>query len=348
MSIVIEYYPGNAAKHELTEFFKKENFQRCNYFLKPFPKGSTYLNWFESKDYKSLDGLEVVVYPDKENSPKGWSVFTRTRVWASAYDKQKQNEVIKKLRKQYGGQFYNDSQGKNRYIKIDDTDFLTPSESGVFQVYERVKSQLHKLGTAINDHHEVDYLEKNKSAHKDIVNMIKESLPSLALYNSLIPFLVSAIEHFFRELFAVLVEFDSYGKEEVRKVKLKDTREFNTIEDIFNVKNDVTKIERELAKGFNFQNLDRINEIYKRFLKIDIKEILSIKKKVLSRHYFLLTQLSELIDRRHWIIHHLIICYIVHLSHLTHLTHSVHLSHLTHPIHLSHLTHISRSSIFPS
>jgi len=76
MSIVIEYYPDNASKEDLTEFFKRENFQKCNYFLKPFPKGTIYLNWFELKNYRSIDGLEAVIYPDKEKSPKGWSVFT--------------------------------------------------------------------------------------------------------------------------------------------------------------------------------------------------------------------------------------------------------------------------------
>ena len=102
MSIVIEFYPDNASKEDLTDFFKLENFQKCNYFLKPFPNGTIYLSWFEHKDYKSIDGLEAVIYPDKENASKGWSVYTRTRVWASAYDKQKQNEVIKKLRLRMG------------------------------------------------------------------------------------------------------------------------------------------------------------------------------------------------------------------------------------------------------
>jgi hypothetical protein len=232
------------------------------------------------------------------------SVFTRTRVWASAYDKQKQNEVIKKLRKQFGGHFYNDLEGKNRFIKIDTSEFLTPSESGIFQVYEKVKSQLSTLNNAINDHKELDYLENNNNAHKDIVKLIKESSPSLALYNSLVPFLISALEHFFRELFVVLAEFDVYGKEEIRKIKLKDTREFNTIEDIFNVRSELTKIEREIAKGFNFQNLDRINEVFKRFLKIDIRAIISVQKKVLAKNAFLATELEELIERRHQIIHH--------------------------------------------
>lgn len=102
----------------------------------------------------------------------------------------------------------------------------------------------------------------------------------------------------------VLVEFDSFGKEEIKKVKLKDTREFNTIEDVFNIKNELTKLEREIAKGYNFQNLDRINETFKKFLKIDIRAILSIKKKVIEKNVFLATELEELIERRHWIIHH--------------------------------------------
>src|SRR5574343_90323 len=151
MSIVIEYYPSKGSKTDLVSFFLDEGFKRCDYFLKPFPKGTTYLSWFEEEDYKSLDGLEVVVYPDKNKSISGWCVYTRTRVWASAYDRQKQNEVIKRARKRFGGNFINDSEGKNKYIKIESTEYLTPSESGTFQVYERVKSQLSKLSLTIRD-----------------------------------------------------------------------------------------------------------------------------------------------------------------------------------------------------
>lgn len=303
MSIVIEYYPEKATKADLTEFFLSENFNRCNYFLDPFPRGSIYLNWFDSNEYKSLDGLEAVIFPNKEKSIKGWGVYTRTRVWASAFDKQKQNEIIRKARKLFGGDFYNDSQGKNRFIKIEKSEFLTPSESGVFLVYEKVKSQLSKLSVAITDHKEQDHYENIENIHHDIANLIKENRPSLALYNSLVPFLVSALEHFFKELFIVLVEFDNYGKEEIQKIKLKDSREFNTVEDIINVRNGQVKLEREIAKGYNFQNLDKINSTFKIFLKIDIKSILSVRKKVINRNIFIYKELADLIERRHWIIH---------------------------------------------
>jgi hypothetical protein len=176
MSIVIEYYPIKGSKTDLVNFFISEGFSRCDYFLKPFPKGTTYLNWFESEDYKSLDGLEAVIYPDKEKAESGWCVFTRTRVWASAYDRQKQNEVIKKARKLFGGNFYNDSQGKNKYIKIETTEFLTPSESGIFQVYERVKSQLSKLSLAISDHEEKYLLDPNIAYHKDVIKLTLDNL----------------------------------------------------------------------------------------------------------------------------------------------------------------------------
>ena len=93
-------------------------------------------------------------------------------------------------------------------------------------------------------------------------------------------------------------------RKKLKKIKLKDTREFNTIEDIYNIINEFAKIEREIAKGFNFQNLDKINENFKKNLRIDIKSILSVKKRVLAKNVFLFTELEELIERRHWIIHH--------------------------------------------
>ena len=94
MSIVIDYHPGKASKESLRRFSISESFNRCEYFMKPFPRGSLYFSWFDENEYKSLDGIEAVIYPTKENdSASKWALFTRSRVWASAYDKQKQNEV---------------------------------------------------------------------------------------------------------------------------------------------------------------------------------------------------------------------------------------------------------------
>jgi len=305
MSIVIEYYPSKASKESLRDFLTSQGFSKCRYFLSPFPKGSLYYSWFNSEEYKSLDGMEAVIFPlsEVEHSSK-WGIFTRTRVWASAYDREKQNTVIKNAKKLFGGYFYNDSQGKNRYIKIDKAEYLSPAETGIFQVYERVKSQISKLKGAIDEYKESDLWNLAEGTHKDIVQQVNENRPSLALYNSLLPFLVSVLEHYFKELFTVLIEFDKSAYAKIQELKLKELREFHTIENIYNIKNKVDKIEALIAKSFNFQNIEMVNQTFKKYLDVDIKKILKVRKRVLGKTFVIYDELAELIQRRHWMIHH--------------------------------------------
>lgn len=304
MSIVIEYNPDKASKESLRDFLISEGFIKCKYFLSPFPKGSLYLSWFDETDYKSLDGIEAVVYPKEENSKiSKWAIFTRSRVWASAYEKQKQNEVIKNARKLFGGNFYNDAAGSNRYTVIDKSEFLLPQESGIFQVYERIKSQIFKLKAAVDDHKESGF-ELLPGTHKDIVKMVNDNRPSLALYNSLLPFLVSVLEHYFRELFTVLIEFDKTGHSRIQDLKLRELKEFNTIEDIYRIAQKEDKIERLIAKGYNFQNLEIVTQTFKKIFDIDIKRLLKTRKKIGTKTVMIFDELEELIQRRHWMIHH--------------------------------------------
>lgn len=305
MSIVIEYNPEKARKESLRDFLISEGFVKCKYFLSPFPKGSLYLSWFDETQYKSMDGIEAVVYPNEENSNGNkWAIFTRSRVWASAYDKQKQNEVIKNARKLFGGNFYNDSAGKNRYTVIDKTEFILPQESGIFQVYERIKSQIVKLKGAIDDHKESSNFDLKPGTHKDIVKMVNDNRPSLALYNSLLPFLVSVLEHYFRELFTVLIEFDKTGHSRIQDLKLRELKEFNTVEDIYKIAKKEDKIESLIAKGYNFQNLELVTQTFKKHLDIDIKRILKTRKKIGRKTVMIFDELEDLIQRRHWMIHH--------------------------------------------
>ena len=133
---------------------------------------------------------------------------------------------------------------------------------------------------------------------------MKDIRPSLALYNSLLPFLVAVVEHYFRELFTVLIEYDPYARDRIRELKLNTLKEFNTVADAMQIQEGSLKVEVLIAKGYNFQNIEMVNSCYNKFLRIDIKKILSAKKRIGSRNVQMLEQLQELIERRHWMIHH--------------------------------------------
>ncbi len=305
MSIVIEFYPAKASRKSLRDFLLAEGFNSCDYFLKPFPKGSLYYSWFNKDQYRSLDGVEAIIHLKEGQSLQNkWMLFTRTRVWASAYDRQKQNEIIRNARRLFGGHFYNDSVGKNKYTVIDKSEYLLPQESGIFQVYERIKSQIYELKDAIEDHKDSIHFDLEEGTHKDIVALVKSRRPSIALYNSLLPFLVSALEHYFRELFTVLIEFDEVGHSRLQELKLKDVKEINTVGDLYKLTNKERKIENLVAKGYNFQNLEVITKTFKDYLNIDIRKILKTQVKIGKKNIWVFDEVDEIIQRRHWMIHH--------------------------------------------
>lgn len=305
MSIVIDFYPVNASKADLKAFVESFGFNKTTYSLNPFPKGTLYYAWYDYEDYKSADGVEAVIIDNKAiadgEATTPYVIHTRTRVWASAYDKQKQNQLIRAAKKRFGGDFYNDQDGKNRYIPIEKPEFLHPYESGILKLYERLKDKLSKLYSTIVSNDEPFELALQNAAHPHIKQMLIQNNPDIYLYNSLLPFAVSVIEHLLKELFIVLIKYDEKAQKLIAEFKVKDFKNLLSVSDLKEIQKGTKSIEELIAGNYTFQNLNQVNDAYKKYLNIDVNSILS--KKIYGKNT-LRNALVDVIERRHWMIHH--------------------------------------------
>ena len=77
-----------------------------------------------------------------------WVLRTRTSSWASSFDKEFHNQTVRTVRKEFGGRFYNDHFGNNRYIVVE-KEHSTAESRGLFAVRERLEGELRHLENAL-------------------------------------------------------------------------------------------------------------------------------------------------------------------------------------------------------
>ena len=310
MSVEITLYTKTATKTALIKFLKVANFQKTRHFLDGMntPDRLHYM-WFGFDNYESSSGVEATVHAvslkDKQKYKcSDWILHTRTRSSGSYEDKQMQNDIIRRARQQFGGTFYNDWYGTNKYINLSDYNKFSPLEKGISIIASNSLEKLSQINYCL-----VSY--KNEMS-ENIASVNSESIrrllitkdPSIMLYNSLMPFLVSVLEYFFSQCFANFIKYDETAKslliEEKLKIGIAD------VIDIFQKKNSIEQI---ITQSYNFQNIESINKAYKKYISIDVLSVLSKKKKVNSKVFRILTSIQEILEARHRFVHELDIDY---------------------------------------
>ena len=296
MSIEIIFHPKNSSKSQLRKLLTELGFKPTKH-LWNWPQGSLHFSWFHSEDYLSYDGVEATIHPPHEDEKAelgdcAWALHTRTRSSASPADRKQQNDVIRLARSKFGGNFYCDGFGRNRYIKVED-DYRDAPSRGIFLVYQYVTSNIRALQITLPKPHE---------GFENLVGTDLEPLskadPTRVLYNAIIPFVVAALEHFFSCCFKILLQYDPKAKERLkcqsRKIEMSEVllvqSRNKTVEDI-------------VVGWYSFQNINSIHKAFKEWFDIDIWTILRQKKKVGKRLKQLEIQLQQLIDIRHGVVH---------------------------------------------
>jgi hypothetical protein len=114
----------------------------------------------------------------------------------------------------------------------------------------------------------------------------------------LVPFLVAAIEHLFREIFEILLKYDTAAQSALqvqnRKVAFSEAAAL--------VRGELT-LEHLASDWYSFQNLDSIQKAYKEVLGIDIWKAIRRRRKVRKKRPLLSEALASLIGARHGVIH---------------------------------------------
>ena len=126
--------------------------------------------------------------------------------------------MVRIARARFGGSFYNDRAGQNRYTKVNDDGRDAPSR-GIYLAYESVRESLSVVQFALPD--PTPGFERLVGTD---LEPLSEFDPHRVLYNALVPFAVATVEHFLSRSFKALLEFEPKTRERVlrqtRKVEM--------------------------------------------------------------------------------------------------------------------------------
>lgn len=202
-------------KQDLAAFLRSEGFLPSR-AIAPQP-GCSYFYWFEKQDEKSLAGVGASLVPGESKSELILAVHCKS--WASWFDVEKLNSIVRQARRKFGGQVDGDY-GRNRYIPLWE-DQTSPLSRGINRVYDHTLEVLSSLKYAIPK----DIIQPPDSGIEDtdasrFFEYVQTQDPARVVFNGLIPMIVSVLEHYFLNVFLVLVEQDPVAEAKLREKKL--------------------------------------------------------------------------------------------------------------------------------
>jgi hypothetical protein len=309
MSIEIWQFPDSATKDQLVSLLSELGYLQDENLFWPGPSGTTSFFWEQPEDFKSTSGIDASVFPLDDNgkrvwnTPNDWAIRTRTSIWATSFDREYQNLTVRRIRKNFGGSFYNDHFGRNRYNVIV-REKSTPASRGVYGVLTRLLGELDALEHALPEENIKALMTPQgeiteATDQSGILQFTQQCDPSRTIYNALIPFLVAIIEHYFRESFEIILMHDSSAT-----AKLEDQNRKLSFSEAMAISRGELTIERVASSWYSFQNIDSIQKSFKEVLDIDVWKILRHRKKVRDKLPLMFKSLANLIEARHGVVHH--------------------------------------------
>lgn len=310
MSIEIWQFPKAASRDQLIGALKNLDFAVGENLFWPGPEGTINLFWSQPQDHLSISGVDASVFPLDDagktawKTTNDWAFRTRTSIWASSFDQEHQNLTVRSIRNLFGGTFYNDHFGHNRYIVIKKVK-STPASRGIYGVLTKLEGELDSLEHALPEEMTKSLMTPKGEITDDddvtgILQFTKRYDPSRIVYNAMVPFLLAVLEHFFRETFEILLKYDAVAQ----KLLEDQNKKISYAEAIAVVRRELT-LERIASGWFSFQNIDSIQKAFKDIHGIDVWKALRRRKKVRDRLPVLMTALQNLIGARHGVVHHL-------------------------------------------
>jgi hypothetical protein len=281
----LRLYTDNASKSDLVSLIRSFGKVRTTEHLWDWPKGSVHLHWFDEDDYKSTTGVELTVFPmnDEESKySKGkWAMHARNTYSATCYDVSMLNQFLRKARKEFGGNIIGDY-GKNRYAPLW-KDESTPMSRGYTWVRQITHDNLSSVSYSLPKEMTI-----SPDADDKIRTLIELTDPSKVIYNGLIPFLVSILEFYLKNILVISLKYDINANEKVelyaKELQLEKKEAINKI-----------------ANSISFQDLKNVKKALKKWLNVDIKLILNSTDSTTEKSLW--SQLNALIKYRHDIIH---------------------------------------------
>lgn len=241
-------------------------------------------SWFENEDYKSWTGIDLSIYKKDDEIV----IYTRTNSSRSFWDLNHQNAIVTDLKDYFGGYFVTD-EGKNRMLKPKNAP-ITKEHSGCYLTFQRFELNIGKAKIYLQNRSFIQDYSATGLSFLDNLN------PKILSNNLLLPYLVSAIEDYFKSTYIVLLKY-SNNKEKI----LKDNNRIST-ENLIRISNNQVSLEEAISENMSFQNIELISKHFQKLdTNIDLKGILS--KPFRNRKIKLFESLNALVQLRHKFIH---------------------------------------------
>lgn len=282
----LRLYPKNANKADLVSFIKSFDKIQTSSHLWDWPKGTKHYFWFDDTDYRSTAGVEITIYPIPENERSfgsgGWAIHVRNTYSATWHDVEMLNRILRAGRKKFGGDIYGDY-GKNRYAPLWE-DTSTPMSRGFAWVYRMTHDNIGSVSHALPSELEVG------KGDTELENILRSFGPSRVIYNGLVPFLVSVLEFYLKNIFIIALRYDPAAQDKIRNLRPEL------------IATPITKSpEDSIADSVSFQDLRNSKRAFKKWLDVDIKQPLTPSAATPAESPW--RRLGELIEYRHDIIH---------------------------------------------
>lgn len=283
------YLPKGVTHRQAAEFAELLGYSRNGSYAHLGPPETFSLIYYEGKDYKSWEPIEMSIGISSERSAV--YVHTRTRIGRSHYDFTMQNKTVREFRRRFGGSAVRDGGNGDGY---DPGPPVPPAASGCYLAIQRfdwnltrVNMYLHQ-GFSVSEHSGLQPMEKIWPQTREFNHEVFTS--------NIIPiYLVGALEDYFKSTYIALLTYSCRKASILKGIRLSG-------EQLSLISDGKLTVEEAAAETLPFQRLAAIG---RNFNDIDSKlNILApLKRPYRHRKVNLLERMEHLVTRRHALIH---------------------------------------------
>lgn len=269
---------------DVREFIKLLGYKKSD-VIKSDEVGRIEVYWyFDEADYRSWTGVELGLYKEGPSIV----VSTRTRIARSYYDLAHQNRTISQLRKFFGGKFRTD-EGSGRYLRPESGP-PSPSSSGCHIAFGRFG---HNLITAKMYLDARSFPEQYQGRAGKLWIELGMS-PLLLSNNMLLPFIVAALEDYFKSTFIALLRYSHRKQSFFKSLRLQG--------DHLVAISDGKSVEEQVVETLPFQRISAVTRHFEALEpKLDLRGVL--RKPYRRRKQSLYDLIESLVITRHNFIH---------------------------------------------
>jgi hypothetical protein len=283
------YLPKGVSKRHATEFAELLGYERQGTYARLGSPEIVSLIYFEQKDYKSWETVELSIGTSFERGVI--YVHTRTRVGRSHYDFVMQNNTVREFRRRFGGSAIKDGRNGDGYNPGPP---VPPAASGCHLAMQGLDWNLTRVNMYL--HQGFILPEQNQFAPiEGIWPQMRQLNPEIFVSNVMSTYLVSALEDYFKSTYVALLTYSDRKASVLKGIRLSG-------EQLSRISDGILTVEQAAAETLPFQRLAAIG---RNFADIDHKlDVLApLKRPYRRRKVSLLDRLEYLVTRRHALIH---------------------------------------------